>query len=145
MDENKLIHKLIDLFKYKEQYQLNTSGLLPQDMYLLERIYFYGDSRVLEVAKNFGIAPSTLTGILNRLEKEGCIERIRSNQDRKLVKVSITSSGKDIVDRHIKEDEVFASRFFGGLQGQEVEDFKGLLAKLLSNIDKNTIFTQEGE
>jgi DNA-binding MarR family transcriptional regulator len=145
MDENKLVHRLIDIFKYKETYQQASTNLLPQDMYLLERLYFKGDGRVLEIAKKFNIAPSTLTGIINRLEKQGYIERIRGQEDRKQVLIKITKEGKEVVDNHINEDKTFCNNFFGGLENQDRENFKELLEKLVLSVSLEHLFDNKGE
>ncbi len=68
MDENTLIHKLLELFEYKNQYQLQTSSIPPQDMYVLERIYFHEKIVVKDLSKQYHIPPSTLTGLIDRLE-----------------------------------------------------------------------------
>jgi DNA-binding MarR family transcriptional regulator len=140
LDEMKLMHSLIDIFKYKEQYQLETCQLHPQDMYVLERIYFEKSIRVMDISKNYHIPPSTLTGIIDRLYEKEYIQRIRSEKDRRAVALMVTASGEKIVEQHIMEDRNFVKNFFHTIEPQRREALQQLLVELVMKIDKNTLF-----
>lgn len=43
------------------------------------------------------LSPSTLVGILDRLEKAGLIERVRSIEDRRQIIIKVTEAGKEAV------------------------------------------------
>lgn len=144
MDEMQLIHKLIDIFRFKENYQLITSKLQQQDMYVLERIYFKERIRVMDIAREYNIAPSTLTGIIDRLENKNLIQRIRNESDRRSVEIIVSENGKLIVDKHIEEDILFTKNFFDALEKEKKEHFKKLLEELVYNIDNKSLF-EEGE
>lgn len=47
-----------------------------------------------DLAKAVGISPSGLTRTLEKLEKRGLIERLRTSEDRRLVYVKTTNEGK---------------------------------------------------
>ena len=56
-----------------------------------------GDMFVQEISKEIHLNPSTVVGVLDRLEKKNYISRMRSNGDRRKVSVSITSEGKKLI------------------------------------------------
>ena len=141
MEENTLIHRLLDVFEYKSEYQHQTSNIQPQDMYVLERIYINKKMVVKDISKQYNIPPSTLTGIIDRLEKKEFIERLRTNIDRRAIELVTTAKGKEIVEQHISEDKAFSSNFFNALQPEKKEKFKELLEELLININKEALFT----
>jgi DNA-binding MarR family transcriptional regulator len=43
------------------------------------------------------IHPATVVGILNRLELQGLIKRVRTNDDRRVVNVALTNAGNALV------------------------------------------------
>lgn len=145
MDENTIIHKILDVFQFKNEYQLQTSNIQPQDMYVLERIYLSEKILVKELSKQYNIPPSTLTGIIDRLEKKKLIERLRTNIDRRAIELVTTSNGRIAVEKHIEEDKLFSRNFFDTLDSDNKEELKDLLIKLLSNINKNTLFSPNNE
>lgn len=141
MDENVLIHKLLDVFEYKNQYQLQTSKIQPQDMYVLERVYFNGKLPVKDLSKRYGIPPSTLTGIIDRLENKKLIERLRTNIDRRAIELIPTLEGKRVVEQHIEEDKRFSRNLFNILEQEKKEKLKELLGELVSNVNKDALFS----
>lgn len=145
MDENTIIHKLLDVFEYKNTYQLQTSNIQPQDMYVLERIYFHGKIVVKDLSKQYSIPPSTLTGIVDRLEKKKLIERLRTNVDRRAIELVATAVGKDVVEKHITEDKLFCKNLFSTLGAQKKEQLKELLSELLTNVKKEALFSTDVE
>ena len=50
-----------------------------------------------EIAKKVHVSPSTLVGILDRLEAKGLVERQRASEDRRLVYVTPTEAGRSLV------------------------------------------------
>lgn len=145
MDENIIVHKLLDIFEYKNEYQLRTSNIQPQDMYILERIH--GDDKMTskELSRRYHIPTSTLTGIIDRLERKKLIERLRTNSDRRTIELIVTPEGKEAVEKHIKEDLLFSSKLFNSLEQEEKEKLKELLIELLAKVNKNSLFSPEDE
>jgi DNA-binding MarR family transcriptional regulator len=45
------------------------------------------------------IHPATVVGILNRLELQGLIKRLRTNDDRRVVNVELTDEGNKLVEK----------------------------------------------
>lgn len=143
MDENILIHKLIDIFEYKAFFQLQSSNIQTQDMYVLERIYFLENVKIRDISKQYHIPPSTLTGIIDRLESRKFIERIRTNEDRRAIELIATEAGKQVVAKHIKEDKLFSQNFFNSLQEDKKQLLNELLTELLTNVKKESLFEED--
>ncbi len=53
---------------------------------------------VSDLAKRVHLSPSTVVGIVDRLEKRGLLRRIRQSNDRRIVSVQMTEQGKALVD-----------------------------------------------
>lgn len=140
MDENAVLHKFIDLIQFKNNYQQQSSGIAPQDMYVLERIAFHSAIQIRDLSKNYSIPPSTLTGILDRLEWSGYIRRIRKSDDRRTVDLEMTEQGKAVIQRHIHEDKLFASNLFHEIPEEKRPSFLGLMDMMLSNVKKEDLF-----
>lgn len=69
------------------------SDLSVTEMHVLEAIGL--KSRTMtDVAGDIGVTVGTLTTSMNRLVKKGYVERTRSEEDRRYVKVSLTQKGK---------------------------------------------------
>lgn len=141
MDENALLHRIIDIIHYKNEYQLQTSGISSQEMYVLERIHLHSNIVSKDISQKYNIPPSTLTGILDRLENKKLIERLRTNKDRRSIELITTENGKSVVEKHITEDWIFARNLFDSLETQKKEQLKALLEELFEYIDVGSLFS----
>lgn len=70
-------------------------GLTAPQLVSLMAIIEHGSLTVAELAKEVYLSPSTLVGVIDRLETKGFVERQRDKQDRRKVYVSATAEGKD--------------------------------------------------
>lgn len=55
------------------------------------------------VAEYLGQQSQTVTGVLDRLESAGYVERVRDLFDRRAVRLELTSSGNEVADRVSRE------------------------------------------
>lgn len=70
------------------------------EMHTIEAIGLYRKKTTSEVAKDLSVTVGTLTIAINRLVKKGYVERIRSEDDRRVVKLGLTKNGKLIYRIH---------------------------------------------
>jgi DNA-binding MarR family transcriptional regulator len=130
MNDFNVLHQLIHLFKMKEDQQLERTGLSAKELYVLEHIREDNPWRFNDFAENYRIKPSTLTGIIERLEKKDLVSRQRDKADRKAVYLYITLQGKEIVKKHIEEDQLFFSSMLAGLDPHEKLQFISLVKRI---------------
>ncbi|GLC32586.1 hypothetical protein bsdE14_39960 [Clostridium omnivorum] len=71
--------------------EMNLTG--PQGM-LIGTLFHHGEMKVSDLSEKLGLSNSTVSGILDRLEKQGLVERMRSKEDRRVVYVNITEDFK---------------------------------------------------
>ena len=140
MEQQELIHFLLDIFEYKRLYQAKTSGLRPVDLFLLERIEKHNGCQTLDLSKRYHFAPATLISMLDRLEAADLIERQRSTKDRRIVHIFLKDKGHEIIQNHQKEDETFTANLFSVLEETEQEQFIHILTKLQKCIDLENLF-----
>ena len=81
------------------------------------------------------LKPSTVNGIVDRLEAKGYVSRRTSPQDGRVRLVCLTDAGRSKVqDFHAIVEET-ERRFTAGLSGQEREQLKALLYRIIENLE----------
>ena len=60
---------------------------------MLEQV---GDLSLSELSDAIRAQNSTMTGIVDRMEREGIVERVRSTEDRRVVRIHLTDKGKKL-------------------------------------------------
>lgn len=85
---------------------------------------FRGDKHYTmgELSKNAQVAMPSMTEMVDKLEKHGIAERYREENDRRVVKVRLTSKGKklrrEFMQRRLKD----LKKIFGKLSKHELDD-----------------------
>ncbi|MFB9662504.1 MarR family winged helix-turn-helix transcriptional regulator [Glycomyces mayteni] len=113
---------------------LREIGLYPGQEVMLGRLADHGDTRQSRLVLDLGTDPSTVTKMLQRLERQGLVERRPDPLDRRVSVVAITAKGRDLLDR-IEDswrrlDEITCA----GFDDADRERLAALLARLERNL-----------
>lgn len=77
---------------------------------------------------------ATMTGIIDTLERDGMVRRAPSPEDRRMMRVTITDSGRNVLERIMPENFARISRFMGVLDDQEKRTLIQLLGKIRGHL-----------
>jgi len=86
-----------------------------------------------ELAREYGIDASAVTRLADRLEQRGLIERVRSSDDRRAVRLALTPEGQSIAKRMPEIFTSVSSKLMDGLSPEEVGFLKSMLRRVLAN------------
>ena len=67
---------------------------VPQKM-VLGQLARHGDLSVKELSQKMGLSHSTISGIVDRLERKELVKRVQDQQDRRITKVAMTEQARD--------------------------------------------------
>ena len=73
-----------------------------KEMHTIEAIGMYSQHTITQVANKLCVTVGTMTVAINNLEKKGYVERVRSKEDRRVVKLSLTNKGRLLYRLHDK-------------------------------------------
>lgn len=108
------------------QYKNMTSN----DMHVIEAIGLGDAKNMSAVAKVLNVTTGTLTISVNSLVKKGYVERVRSEEDRRVVLVSLTQRGRKAYAHHQKFHKEMIDSIVEGLSEEEKEVLQKSLSKL---------------
>ncbi|MGE5190341.1 MAG: MarR family winged helix-turn-helix transcriptional regulator [Gemmatimonadota bacterium] len=104
-----------------------VGGLTGPQLWAVKVIAESAPVRVSDLARRMYLHPSTVVGILDRLEARGIVSRTRSREDRRVVTVALTRKGRNIV---AKVPEIAQGLLLTGLEGLSPRDLKSVAAGL---------------
>jgi DNA-binding MarR family transcriptional regulator len=82
------------------------------------------------IAEEGGFSKATLTGVLQTLETRGFIERNRSLEDRRLMIVTLTPSGRKLMQKLFPEFNKHEQQVLSGLNLKEKQELTASLRKI---------------
>jgi DNA-binding MarR family transcriptional regulator len=76
-----------------------VAGLTGPQLWAIKVLSESSPIKVSDLARRMCLHPSTVIGILDRLETRGVVRRTRSTEDRRVVTITLTGKGKDAVKK----------------------------------------------
>lgn len=103
-------------------------GLTGPQLIILQSVLTNERISVTQLSKNVSLSQATVTNITKRLEKQGCLERKKSINDKRKINISITGKGKFILEKVPPLlQEKFTDRF------SKLEDWEQLMIESAFN------------
>ena len=102
------------------------------DMHVIEAVDMEGARNMTSVAKTLGVTTGTLTIAVNSLVKKGYVERVRSEEDRRVVLISLSEKGRKAYLHHQRFHEQMIEAIVEELSAEE----QVVLAKALVKLDR---------
>ncbi len=137
----KILREVCFKIRVKGREALREYAITPAKFDVLQRLYFGGPQTMSILSQSLGIAKSTTTGLIKRLEKEGFVEREVKSDDKRVVFVKITQKGVDVINSVIRRRIEFVSEVMKVFSFEENSKFEELLVKfdekVLELTDKN--------
>ena len=102
------------------------------DIHVIEAIGMEEQKNMTTVAKSLHVTTGTLTISINSLVKKNYVERVRSEEDRRVVLVSLTEKGKKAFLHHRQFHDKLVNEIVEQLSDEE----KHVLEKALNSINQ---------
>jgi len=90
---------------------------------------------ISELARKTSLEKSTLTSMLDRLEKSGLVTRVRSSQDRRKVIIKRTEKDKAWQKTYVQVSQEMTELFYDGFAESEIDAFERYLRRILDNLE----------
>lgn len=102
-------------------------GMEPGEGHLVTYVWLYGPCRITELVRVFGHKPSTLTGILDRLEERGLVSRELNEADRRSFLVGVTEAGAAAAADLRAEMERLEAEVLAAVEPREMAGFEAVM------------------
>ena len=110
MEVSKLIREIVFQIKHnmsKEFEKAGLPGITPTQGMMIGMLGKHGKMKVSEISQMMGLNNSTVSGIIDRLEKQGMVERLRSDEDKRVVFITLSPKlGEKELNMHAKVESI---------------------------------------
>lgn len=130
---NEVLVKLFRDINALEERAIRTEeyrDVTANDMHVMEAIGPEGGKNMTSVARELEVTTGTLTISVNSLVKKGYVDRIRSEEDRRVVLVSLSGKGKKAYSHHRRFHEEMINSVLEELSEEEQRILEQALFKL---------------
>lgn len=131
---NELLVKLFRNITVIEERALRTEeyrGVTTNDMHVMEAIGMEETKNMTSVARLLEVTTGTLTIAVNSLVRKGYVDRVRSEEDRRVVLISLSEKGKKAYLHHQK----FHNRMIEAVVEELTEEEQQVLERALIKVN----------
>ena len=106
------LRRIVRAVELQSRQLVRSHGLTGPQILILKILTQLGGATVGQLAEEVSLSKPTVTDILNRLEKYGMIKRLRSEQDKRCVGITVTDLAREkLADSPALLQESFAGEF----------------------------------
>ncbi|MEK3889451.1 MarR family winged helix-turn-helix transcriptional regulator [Bacillus sp. FSL K6-3431] len=125
-----VLSRALQSIKKRVEEDIKCLGLNPTEFSVLELIYSKGDQPIQKIGEKVLIASSSITYVVDKLEKKKLIERKPCPKDRRITYAAITNEGTELMSEVFPKHKVAMKEICGGLDSKEKEVLIEQLKKL---------------
>lgn len=138
---NKLTNRRINnLFKKEKISEFN--GAQGTIIYVLTK---KGPMPIKDIGKATGLAKTSLTSMLERMEKQGLVEKKENENDKRSTIIGLNERMKDYTDVLDRIALAVNEGYYRGLKEKEIERFEATLVKILRNLEEDIYRNQSDQ
>ena len=114
---------------------VDDSGLSTHDALVLWKVRVRSSCRTNEISDGTALAPSTLTGIIDRLEAKGFIRRVSDPDDRRATLIAITDDGESLVTTMLAQAEGEVDKIFKNFGEERLAFIRSEILAMLEELE----------
>jgi len=107
-----------------------------RELALLHTLASEGPMITKALGGRFGVPVSTMTGLVDRMEKKGLVRRIPGKQDRRSIHLEATQAGARALREHARGIEAIAQGMLRALNDRDQQALIALLRRVRNQIER---------
>lgn len=132
----KRLRQISGIIKRRGREILHNYPITSPQFIALQLLIDGGDLTIGELSDKNGLAFSTTTDLVDRLEKNNLVERIRDTDDRRVVRIHVLEKGKHIIKEVIEKRQEYLGEVLTNFSSEQSETMNELLYLLLTEMRK---------
>jgi DNA-binding MarR family transcriptional regulator len=118
------------LIKQKGREILTNYKITPPQFVALQWLFEEGDMTIGELSTKMYLAFSTTTDLIDRMEKNELLRRVKDDKDRRVVRIHLLEEGNRIIDEVITKRQNYLQDVLTNFSTSEIASLKENLTKL---------------
>ncbi|PWW19695.1 DNA-binding MarR family transcriptional regulator [Cytobacillus oceanisediminis] len=129
-DIEKDLRYISGIIKQKGREILSDFTITPPQFVALQWLFEEGDMTIGELSNKMYLACSTTTDLVDRMEKNNLVKRVKDPNDRRVVRIQLLEVGERIIEEVIKKRQEYLKEVLRDFTNEEVLFLKDNLMKL---------------
>ncbi len=118
--------------------ELKENKINISQMIILEMLRKNKECRMSDLSASLGVTKSAITAVTDRLIKMRFVKRLRSLEDRRVVRARLTPRGARLADKIRNYQMRIISRLFSNISQRERAQYVAILVKVKKKLESGT-------
>jgi MarR family transcriptional regulator, organic hydroperoxide resistance regulator len=146
-DVDRILETLVYLYTESRRVTKDLArqvGLTGPQVTAIKVLENFGELSLTDLSARMSATNSTVTGIADRMERDGLVERIRSETDRRVVRIRLTERGRELAGRIPVASMTLFAEALRSLDEHDRRDLTRILRKLTDRVTELVGTSEEG-
>jgi MarR family transcriptional regulator, organic hydroperoxide resistance regulator len=132
----KLLRYIAVILKQRGREILTQYPITPPQFVALQWLLEEGDLTIGELSNKMYLACSTTTDLVDRMERNGLVARVKDRHDRRVVRIHLLKEGERIIEEVIKKRQHDLAQVLQSFSDEEIVFLEKCLRKLHQEMKK---------
>jgi len=117
----------------REFYKLKIT--MPQ-FFVMDILNHNGETKMTDLAGSVNVTTAAMTGIVDRLVRDGYLIRVNDPEDRRIIKVKLTSKGNSVVRNITEKRKELTIKMFGVISQEDRIAYLNILTSIKGALER---------
>jgi DNA-binding MarR family transcriptional regulator len=124
------------VYRMKVSEQTNCDVVSLQEMQVVSYLGMHPGAKMTEIAEYLLLGLSNLTAIMDKLVTKKIVQRGRSEEDRRVVLVTLTREGQAVAQANYAQKHDLAEQMLAALNDADQEKLMGIMRKIMAKMNQ---------
>lgn len=135
---NEVMPLLAKEFTRRQPDELYKGKITLPQLLVLDFLNKQGESKMTDMAHFMRVTTAAMTGLVDRLVRDGYAVRVYDSQDRRVIKIKLTPQGSGLVKKINTQRRKMVMKIFGHISEADRQDYLRILLKIKDVLTKDS-------
>lgn len=135
---NEIMPAVMKEFARRQANELYKGRITLPQFFILEFLSREQEATMTRLAQLMHVTTAAMTGIVDRLVRDGYAVRAHEPEDRRIIKVKLTAPGNALVRRISEQRRKMVIRIFGRISTQDRQEYFRILTQIKNILTENS-------
>ena len=136
---NEIIPVILREFIKQQANELHKGKITLPQFLIMDFLSRQGESKMTVLANFMNVTTAAMTGIVERLVRDGYVSRINDKADRRVINIKLTAKGSSLVKRITEQKNDMVIKTFGRISGNDRAEYLRILTNIKDILIKDRV------
>lgn len=133
---NQIIPEIMKGFARRQNNEVYKGKITLPQLLILELLSRQGASKMTDLAKYMQVTTAASTGIVERLVRQGYVQRVYDRNDRRIVRIKLNTKGTELLKKISRQRAQSVTRIFSQISEDDRAQYLRILMQVKDILDK---------